>query len=261
MPGDEHGRISVPQLASAMSDKPDAPTIICLQAGDLNTGVFDPFGEVCDLAARANAWVHVDGAFGLWAAASDSYRHLLDGVERADSWATDAHKWLNVPFDSGLVFVADPSAHQASLTTRASYFVAAPESARDEVDWNPEWSRRARGFAVYAALRSLGRDGLQALVDRCCRITRQLVEAIDALDCAEKLAEPVINQGLVRFLSPDGDHDAYTDRVIETIRAGGEAWFGGTDWNGKRAMRISVCNYRTTPRDVERTLAAIEAAL
>ncbi len=255
------GRMSVSALAEALAREPGRPTVVCLMAGDLNAGRFDAFAEICPLARQHRAWVHVDGAFGLWAGASEHYRHLLRGAELADSWATDAHKWLNVPFDSGIVFVADPQAHLASLTTRAGYFVAAPDTARDEIDWNPEWSRRSRGFVLYATLRSLGRRGVAELVDRCCRITRELVEGIDAMDGAEKMAEPVINQGLVRFLSPEGNHDARTDEIIERVRASGEAWFGGTDWNGKRVMRISVCNWRTTGNDVARALHAIGRAL
>ncbi len=261
LPIEQDGRMSVEALAAALKAEPERPTVVCLQAGDLNTGQFDDYEAICPLAHEYNAWVHLDGAFGLWAAASGNYRHLLRGAELADSWATDAHKWLNVPFDSGIVFVASPQAHMASLTTRAGYFVAAPESARDQVDWNPEWSRRSRGFVIYAALRELGRNGVANMIDRCCRATERLVAGIDSMDGAEKLVEPIINQGLVRFLAADGDHDARTDQVIERIREAGTVWFGGTDWRGKRAMRISVCNYRTTDQDVERALAAVSSAL
>ncbi|MGI9235869.1 MAG: pyridoxal phosphate-dependent decarboxylase family protein [Woeseiaceae bacterium] len=261
VPVEQDGRMSVAALASALETDPKRPTIVCLQAGDLNTGQFDDYEAICPLAHKHNAWVHIDGAFGLWAAASDNYRHLLRGAGLADSWATDAHKWLNVPYDSGIVFVANPQAQMASLTTRAGYFVAAPESARDQVDWNPEWSRRSRGFALYAALRELGQNGVADIVDRCCRATERLVDGIDAMDGAEKLAQPIINQGLVRFLDSGGNHDARTDQVIERIRDAGIVWFGGTDWHGKRAMRISVCNYRTTDRDIERALTAVNSAL
>lgn len=261
VPVEQDGRMSVEALAAALKADSEQPTIVCLQAGDINTGQFDDFEAICPLAHQYNAWVHLDGAFGLWAAASDNYRHLMRGAELADSWATDAHKWLNVPFDSGIVFVAKPEAHQASLTTSAGYLVAAPESAREQMDWNPEWSRRSRGFVLYAALRELGRNGVANIVDQCCAATQRLVAGIDAMDGAEKLAEPIINQGLVRFLASDGNHDARTDQVIERIRDAGTAWFGGTDWRGKRAMRISVCNYRTTDRDVERALAAVSSAL
>lgn len=261
VPTGQDGRMSVAELATALEAEPERPTVVCLQAGDLNTGQFDNFDAICPLAHQHNAWVHIDGAFGLWAAASDSYRHLVFGAEQADSWATDAHKWLNVPFDSGIVFVANPQAHLATLTTRAGYFVAAPESARDQVDWNPEWSRRSRGFVLYAALRELGRNGVADMVDRCCAATQQLVAGIDAMDGAEKLAKPIINQGLVRFLATDGNHDARTDQVIERIRDAGDVWFGGTDWHDIRAMRISVCNHRTTDRDIERALEAVSVAL
>jgi glutamate/tyrosine decarboxylase-like PLP-dependent enzyme len=260
IPADDVRGISLARLEEALEAAAGAPAVVCLQAGELNTGAFDAFGEACDLAHAHGAWVHVDGAFGLWAAASDRHRHLVAGVERADSWATDGHKWLNVPFDAGFAFVADSASHRAALTASASYFEHEPAS-RDPVDWNPEWSRRARGFAVYAAIRSLGRSGVARLVDECCRHARTLVAEIGALDGAEVVAEPVINQGLVRFLSPDDDHDRRTDEVIGRIQAGGVAWFGGTTWRGRRAMRISVCNWRTSDEDVERTIAAVRAAL
>ncbi|MEV0676105.1 aminotransferase class V-fold PLP-dependent enzyme [Actinosynnema sp. NPDC050436] len=259
---DEDGRIDPAALARELTDD---PTVVCLQAGEINTGRFDPFGEACDLAAARGAWVHVDGAFGLWAAASARHRHLVAGVERADSWTTDGHKWLNVPFDSGFVFVRHPEAHRASVSTRASYLVHADETAgspaRDQLDWTPEWSRRARAVPVYAAIRSLGRNGIAALVDGCVEHTRSLVDGLGALPGVEVLARPVINQGLVRFLSEDGDHDARTDEVVGRVQRGGEAWFSGTTWNGVRAMRISVVNWRTDERAVERAVKAVRDAL
>jgi glutamate/tyrosine decarboxylase-like PLP-dependent enzyme len=259
LPADASG-ISLTRLDQVLDADPSTPTVVCLQAGELNTGAFDAFGEACELAHARGAWVHVDGAFGLWAGASDRYRHLVAGVEQADSWATDGHKWLNVPYDAGFVFVADRAAHRASLTASASYFEHA-DSGRDPMDWNPEWSRRARGFAVYAAIRSLGRSGVADLVDRCCRHARSLVDGIAGLPGAEIVAEPVINQGLVRFTSPRGDDDAFTDEVIARIQADGVAWFGGTTWGGRRVMRISVSSWRTTDADVERTIEAVRAAL
>ena len=212
--------------------------------------------------------MHVDGAFGLWAGASPRYRHLTRGIDEADSWATDGHKWLNVPFDSGFAFVADPQAHRASLSIRASYLTHASD-ARDQVDWNPEWSRRARGFPAYAALRQLGRDGLAELVERCCRHAHSLTTRIGALPGAEVLWEPTINQGLVRFLDPETDsllpaeeaHDRRTDEVIAAILKTGEAFFGGTTWRGRRAMRISVTNWRTTEVDVDRVVKAVACVL
>ncbi|GAA1346419.1 pyridoxal-dependent decarboxylase [Saccharothrix algeriensis] len=244
----------------------DAPAVVCLQAGEINTGLFDPFGEACALAAARGAWVHVDGAFGLWAGVSERHGHLLAGVDRADSWTTDGHKWLNVPFDCGLVFVRHPAAHRGAMSTKASYLVhtedeAGGAPARDQLDWTPEWSRRARAVPVYAAIRSLGRRGIAALVDRCVDHAHRLVAGIGALPGVEVLSPPVINQGLVRFLAEDGDHDAHTDRVIGRVQRGGEAWFGGTTWNGVRAMRISVVNWRTDDHDVDRAVAAVRAAL
>ncbi len=257
---EEGGPIRTDALAEALSRDSVAPTIVCLQAGELNTGAFDPFPEACEIAHEHGAWVHVDGAFGLWAGASADYRHLVAGVDRADSWATDGHKWLNVPYDVGFTFVADPRPHRDSMTASASYFDPA-EAGLDQMNWNPEWSRRSRGFAVYAAIRSLGRAGVDEMVTRCCRYAARLTREVGSLSGAELIAEPVINQGLVRFLSPDGDHDRWTDEVIARIQARGEAWFGGTTWHGERVMRISVSNWRTTDADVDRTVASVRDVL
>jgi len=214
----------------------------------------------------------------LWAGASPRLRHLVKGIAAADSWATDGHKWLNVPFDSGFAFVADPEAHRASLSIRAAYLTHAAD-ARDQVDWNPEWSRRARGFPAYAALRQLGRDGVADLIERCCRHAHSLTMRIGALPGAEVLWEPTINQGLVRFLSErsgatdhrrsfsggllpaEEDHDLRTDEVIAAILKTGEAFFGGTTWRGRRAMRVSVTNWRTTDTDVDRVVNAVASVL
>jgi glutamate/tyrosine decarboxylase-like PLP-dependent enzyme len=257
---DNSGRIELRALEEALGQTDGGPTVVCLQAGDLNTGVFDPFEPACRLAHAAEAWVHVDGAFGLWAAVSERYRHLLEGVQLADSWATDGHKWLNLPFDSGLVFVADAAAHRASFAQDTSYSVPT-EQVRNQKDWNPEWSRRGRGFPFYAAVRALGRSGIGALVDRCCGHAERLVREIGRLDGAEVVASPVINQGLVRFLSRDGNHDAFTDKVIRAIQQDGVAWFGGVTWSGRRAMRISVCNWLTSDDDIDRTVASIARVL
>ena len=177
-------------------------------------------------------------------------------MEAADSWATDGHKWLNVPYDSGYAFVADPAAHRASLSYDAPY-ITHKEDARDQMNWNPEWSRRARGFPTYAAIRELGRSGIADLIERCSRHARALVNGIGSLPGAEILWESEINQGLVRF----GNDDARTDQVIAAILKTGEAFFGGTTWNGKRAMRISVCNWQTSDSDVARAIAAAKQAL
>jgi glutamate/tyrosine decarboxylase-like PLP-dependent enzyme len=239
----------------------DGPRIVCAQAGNVNTGSVDPLQEIADVAHESGAWLHVDGAFGLWAAASPSLRHLVAGADRADSWATDAHKWLNVPYDSGIAFCADPEAHQAAMSVRAGYLVHADaDGPRDQLDWNPEFSRRARGFPVYAAIRSLGRAGIADLVDRCCAHSRRFGEGLAAVPTAEVLNDIVLNQVLVRFLDPAGDHDAQTRAVIDAVQRDGTCWLGGTTWHGVAAMRISVSNWATSSDDVERSLASIERA-
>lgn len=261
LPADTGGRLQPDVLERALESDSAAPAIVILQAGDLNIGAYDPFAELIPIAHRHGAWVHVDGAFGLWAAASPHYRHLVTGAGDADSWATDGHKWLNTPFDSGFAFVAHPEPHRASMSYSASY-IARHGDARDPIDWNPEWSRRARGFAAYAAMRQLGRHGIAGLVERCSDAARRLVLGIGALDGAEVLWEPVINQGLVRFLGASpADHDRRTDEAIAAIQASGEAFFGGTTWRGQRAMRVSVCNWQTTDTDVERSIAAVKRVL
>jgi glutamate/tyrosine decarboxylase-like PLP-dependent enzyme len=259
---DANDRLEPEALQKALEADASAPTIVLLQAGDINIGAFDDFERLIPIAKRYRAWVHVDGAFGLWAASSPRYRHLVKGVEAAGSWATDGHKWLNVPFDSGYAFIANRDAHRASMSHRAPYLTH-QEDARDEMDWNPEWSRRARGFSTYAALRQLGRDGIAELIDRCCRHAREIVMGIGKLDGAEVLWEPIINQGLVRFPDPstEQDHDRRTDEVIAAIVASGEAFFGGTTWRGKRAMRVSVCNWRTSPEDVQRSINSVARVL
>jgi glutamate/tyrosine decarboxylase-like PLP-dependent enzyme len=265
LPSDDQGALRPDTLEQALRMEPERPTIVLLQAGDLNIGAFDPFDDLIPLAHDHGAWAHVDGAFGLWAAASPAYRQHVLGVERADSWAVDGHKWLNVPYDCGYAFVADPGAHRAAMSSHVDYVSHAAE-ARDERDWNPDWSRRGRGVATYAALRELGRQGVADLVERTCRHAHALATRIGALPGAELVAEPRINQGLVRFRSPgpdatDADHDRRTDEMIEAILTTGEAFFSGTTWRGKRCMRISVCNWRTSDDDVERVVAAVRRAL
>jgi glutamate/tyrosine decarboxylase-like PLP-dependent enzyme len=260
IPSDGTGRMQIGGLAKALERLNSQPAVVWLQAGDLNTGNFDPFDEACSVAHAARAWVHIDGAFGLWVATSSKYRHLLAGAEKADSWATDGHKWLNLPFDSGQVFVAHPTAHRAAFAQDASYSVPSQE-LRNQKDWNPEWSRRGRGFVAYAAVRALGRAGIAEIVERCCAHTQRLVSGIGRLPGAQVLAIPIINQGLVRFLAPDGNHDSATDEVIRRIQLDGVAWFGGATWNGMRVMRVSVCNWMTTHDDIERTLASVSKVL
>jgi glutamate/tyrosine decarboxylase-like PLP-dependent enzyme len=256
----DDGTIDVTALKTELEKNPDMPTIVSLAAGDLNRGAFDPFSDVCDLAHAHNAWVHIDGAFGLWVASSPRYRHLVKGIEKADSWATDAHKWLNVPYDSGIAFVADPESHKAAMAIPAAYKVEV-DDVRDQFEWGPEWSRRARGIPLYAALRTLGRNGVAEMIERCCDLTRDFVLKLGELPGVEVLTTPVINQGLVRFLDPDGNHDKRTDEVIDRINEGGEAWFGPTVWHDMRVMRISLSNFRTTSDDINRAVAAIKAAL
>src|SRR5580704_5766470 len=269
LPVDADGRLREDALVDALESSPSQPTILILQAGDLNIGAFDDFAKLIPIAKKYGAWVHVDGAFGLWCAASPRLRHLLNGADAADSWTTDGHKWLNVPYDSGYAFVAHPEAHRASFSSHAAYLTHA-EDARDQMNWNPEWSRRARGFATYAALRQLGRQGVADLIERTCDHAHALVTRIGSLEGAEVLCEPQINQGLVRFhdLRKDSradasaaDNDAFTDRIIAEILASGEAFFTGTTWRGHRAMRVSVCNWQTSPEDVDRVVACVDRIL
>lgn len=255
LPVEDDGRLSADTLRDALESNGEAPAIVLLQAGDINTGVFDDFEALVPIAKQHGAWVHVDGAFGLWAAGSPRTRHLVKGVDRADSWATDGHKMLNVPFDCGYAFVRDEQAHRAALFSPAPY-IPMEVNTRDPFGWNPEWSRRARGFATYAALRELGRDGIARLVDRCCQNAHAITMGISTLDGAQLLWEPTFNQGLVSF----GD-DAATEAIVAQIVRSGEAFFGTTTWRGRRAMRISVCNWQTSERDVERAIRAVETAL
>ena len=250
VPADDQGRMRVGELRLG-----EGPTIVCGQAGEVNTGAFDDLDAIADAAAEADAWFHVDGAFGLWAAASPELRALTKGSERADSWATDGHKWLNVPYDSGLAFCAHPDAHRAAMSVTASYLVHSDDNReRDAVDWTPEFSRRARGFAIYAAIRSLGRTGIAELVEGCCENARRFAAALEA-GGGTILNDVVLNQVLVRF----GDGDT-TRAAIERVQQDGTCWLSGTDWGGEHAMRISVSNFRTTSADVDRSAAAILAA-
>jgi len=255
------GAIDVDDLARVLADGPAMPTIVCLQAGNVNTGAFDDFAAATTIAHEHRAWVHVDGAFGLWAAASPSRRHLLAGVEAADSWGTDGHKWLNVPYDSGYAFCAHPDAHAAAMSYTAAYLTSpAPSSAevalRAPGDYVIESSRRARGFATWAAVRELGRVGIAELVDRCCRLARRFADQLEDVDGATVANDVVLNQVLVGF-----GGDERTDRVIAAVQASGECWMGSTTWHGRRLMRISVSSWRTTDDDVDRSVAAIRAAV
>ncbi|MEC5161182.1 MULTISPECIES: pyridoxal phosphate-dependent decarboxylase family protein [unclassified Janthinobacterium] len=262
---DADGKLAAPALLAALEREPATATIVALQAGDLNTGAFDDFATLIPLARSRGAWVHIDGAFGLWAASSASLRHLTAGLEQADSWVTDGHKWLNVPYDCGYVFVADSAAHFGATSHRESYMIDV-EGARDQIDWSLEWSRRGRGVATYAALRQLGQSGVADLIERTCRHARALVAGIGALAGAQVVWSSQVNQGLVRFLDSragagEDDHDRFTDAVVAAITDGGEAFFGGTTWRGRRCMRVSVCNWRTGAADVERTVRAVARVL
>jgi glutamate/tyrosine decarboxylase-like PLP-dependent enzyme len=283
---DGQGRMRADALRGVLASCP-GPTLVCAQAGNVNTGVFDPFQEIAEVAREHGAWLHVDGAFGLWAAASPERRDLLKGVEAADSWATDAHKWLNVPYDSGLAFVAhpeahraamrktagyfpydsgiaivkDPAAHRAPFAATASYLVQTGGGERDPQELVPEFSRRARGFAVYAALRSLGRRGVADLVERCCRLARRMADRLGSAPRVRILNEVVLNQVLVRFEpSAGGDADAFTRGVIARVQREGTCWLSGTRWHERQAMRVSVCNWSTTEGDIDRSAEAILAA-
>ncbi len=265
LPSDASSQLAPDVLRDALSREPARPTIVVLQAGDVNCGAFDPFPELIAIASAAEAWVHVDGAMGLWCNAVPELRHLLTGVELADSWATDGHKWLNVPYDCGYAFVAHPAHHRAAMEHRASYLEHA-DDARDELDWTPDHSRRARGFATWAALRELGRSGLSDLVARCSRHAHDIVTRIGALPGARVMCVPQINQGLVRFHdlrtgATEQDHDRRTDAVMAAINATGEAFFTGSTWRGRRCMRVSVSSWRTTADDVERAVTAAGVAL
>jgi glutamate/tyrosine decarboxylase-like PLP-dependent enzyme len=246
---DASGRLIADGLALT-----DEPTIVCAQAGEVNTGAFDPFDAIADARdAAANAWLHVDGAFGLWAAVPRRLRHLVAGSARADSWATDAHKWLNVPYDCGVAFCRHPEAQLGAFSARAAYLVYA--GARDAMDWTPESSRRARGFPVYAAIRSLGRDGIAELVERCCAHARRFADGLSELG-AEVLNDVELNQVLFRFAD-----DEQTRALLAHVQQSGEAWMSGTEWDGRAAIRISVSSWQTTEDDVERTLAAYAGQL
>jgi glutamate/tyrosine decarboxylase-like PLP-dependent enzyme len=249
---DEQGRMRADDLPRVLATC-DGPTVICAQAGNVNTGSFDPLRAIGELANAHGAWLHVDGAFGLWARASADRAPLADGMDLAHSWATDAHKWLNVPYDCGVAIVRDAGAHRDAMTSKAPYLVQTAGAERDNMDWVPEFSRRGRGVPVYATLRALGRDGVAALVDRCCARARQFASLLGAEEGVRILADVVLNQVLVRF----GDDDAATREVIAAVQRDGTCWLGGTTWHGVAAMRISVSNWATSEADVEASVAAI----
>ncbi|NCT67818.1 MAG: aspartate aminotransferase family protein [Rhodanobacteraceae bacterium] len=249
---DAQGRLRADHLRELLATL-DGPTIICAQAGNVNTGAFDPLREIAAIANAHGAWLHVDGAFGLWARASRAHRALADGIELADSWATDAHKWLNVPYDCGVAIVRHAADQRAAMTSAAAYLIQTQGAERDAVDWGPEFSRRARGVPVYATLRALGRDGIEGLVDRCCARARQIAGLLAAEAGVQVLNDVVLNQVLVRF----GNDDDTTRAVVAGVQDEGTCWLSGTTWHGLAAMRISVSNWATSEEDVARSAAAI----
>lgn len=266
VPADAQGRMKADELRKALASVV-GPTIVCAQAGNVNSGAFDPLDDIASATSARGAWLHVDGAFGLWAAASENpeRRALMRGAERAQSWATDAHKWLNAPYDSGLAIVATPEDHRAAMITAASYLIRAEGAERDPHDYTPESSRRARGFAVYAALRNLGRRGVSDLVERCCALAVRAADSLRLADGVAVLNDVVLNQVLVRVAPSRGEHasgssdavDAHTRAVIERVQREGVAWLGGTRWHDREAMRISVSNWTTTDADIDALVASI----
>jgi glutamate/tyrosine decarboxylase-like PLP-dependent enzyme len=255
MPADDQGRMDPDALARALAAN-DGPTIVCAQAGNVVTGAFDAFGPIADASAQHGAWLHIDGAFGLWAAAAPSTRHLTAGVERANSWAVDAHKWLNVPYDGAMAIVADPEAHLAAMRLAGPYLVADP-GQRDNTNYVPESSRRARAVPVYAAIRSLGRVGVADMIERNCAQARRMAKQLNDIPGTEVLNDVVLNQVLVRL--PGGD-DA-NRAAVAAIQRDGTCWLGGTTWNGEYVLRLSFSNWATTDEDVDRSAAAVAAAV
>jgi glutamate/tyrosine decarboxylase-like PLP-dependent enzyme len=254
---DDQGRMRADALAGAIAEG-DGPTIVCAQAGEVNTGAFDPLAEIADACEEAGAWLHVDGAFGIWAAVSPALRHLAAGIERADSWTTDAHKWLNVPYDSGIVLCSHPESHRRAMTVQAAYLIQdeGKQAVRDQLDWVPEFSRRARGFAVYAALRSLGRTGIIELVERCCAQARRFAEQIAELPGVQVLNEVVLNQVLFRF-----EDDERTGAALAAVQASGDVWLSGTTWDGRQAIRMSVSNWQTGDEEIDLAAEAFRRAV
>jgi glutamate/tyrosine decarboxylase-like PLP-dependent enzyme len=226
----------------------------------VNSGSFDPIGEIADLAHAKGAWVHVDSAFGLWARATPRYKRLAAGAERADSWATDAHKWLNVPYDCGIAIVANSKAHRAAMTVAAAYLEQSAGAERDSLDWVPEFSRRNRGVTVYAAMRHLGRRGVAELVDRCCSHAKLFAEILASEPGVEILNDVVLNQTLVRFSTDGHDSDELTRAVVRRVQSDGICWLSGTTWRNVAAMRISVSNWSTSEEDVRMSAEAILSA-
>jgi glutamate/tyrosine decarboxylase-like PLP-dependent enzyme len=247
---DGEGRMVVEALAQALSET-SGPAIVCAQVGEVNTGAVDPIAAIADLCERRGAWLHVDGAFGLWAAASPSTRPLTAGLERADSWTTDAHKWLNVPYDSGIILCAHPDIHRRAMTVQAAYLKQTEDvqHVRDGFDWAPEFSRRARAFPIYAALRGLGRSGVAELIERSCALARLAADGLGSIPGVEVINDVVLNQVLFRFAD-----DAHTDAALGEAQRADRVWLSGTKIDGRAAIRLSLSNWQTDKDDVERLI-------
>jgi glutamate/tyrosine decarboxylase-like PLP-dependent enzyme len=256
VPVDEQGRMRADRLERALANV-SGPLLVCAQAGNVSTGASDPIGAIADLVHTRGGWVHVDGAFGLWAAAVPELAAQVDGLARADSWATDAHKWLNVPYDSGLAIVADPAPHRAAMGLKASYLQRGDEEERIGMDWVPESSRRSRVIPLYALIRALGRTGITDLVSRTCALARRMAERLARATGVRILNEVVLNQVLVQFDSGTPRADDVTRDVIARVQADGTCWAGGATWQGRQVMRISVSNWSTTEADIDRSAEAI----
>lgn len=255
IPCDDQGRMKPTELAKTLASA-TTPAIVSAQAGNVDTGAFDPLRGIAAICKQHSAWLHIDGAFGLWASASPALRHLTDGVELADSWATDAHKWLNVPYDSGVVIVRDRDALIGATRYPGGYLVRS-DDVDDPFKFTPESSRRARAMPIYAALKSLGRDGLTEMIDRCCRLAQRMAKRLSA-GGVEIINDVVLNQVLFRFSAPQGrDNVEYTRAVVNRIQRDGTCWLGSTTWKDRPAVRISVCSWRTTQLDIDRSAAAI----
>jgi len=259
LPADDQGRMCLDALEAELAAR-SGPTIVSVQAGNVNSGAFEPIGAIVDRARPSGAWIHVDGAFGLWAAASPAHRHLVDRVGEADSWAVDAHKWLNVPYDSGIVVVRHPLHHQSLKTARCAYAGVESDDRRDGSAFVPENSRRARGFVLYAALRTLGRSGVADLVAGCCACAREFARRLAHLPDATVLNEVVLNQVLARFDPPGvGDREAFHHRLAAAVQREGTCWCGPTRWRDATALRFSFSNWQPTEGDVRRSVDSIEA--
>lgn len=257
---DDQGRMSIPALEATLENT-TGPLIVCGQVGNVDSGSVDRLDTITELAHARDGWVHLDAAFGMWAAASATARQHVEGLASADSWATDAHKWLNVPYDCGLVFCADPEAHRAALRTTADYLTVAPDGARDPADYTPDLSRRARGLVLWSTLRHLGTRGVAELIDRCCSLARRLADQLVLVDGISIVNDVVLNQVLVVF-DTDDPHDPSIrlDHIVEALQRGGTGWASPTVWRGTPTLRLSVCNWQTTAEDIDACAAAIITA-